>query len=395
MGHAFRFRAALLGLALAVSPALSGPAWAQDFGDLDEDEPADDEKADQPKPADDDGPIDDSEPDDDEFLVRPDADDGQELKFDDELESEIEEVKTRGPGEDTAKIYREALDEYARLGPDEEALAWERYMRKYPNSTFKSRIETRLDELNQELYDGKLDASYERTADAGKAEILFSQPLLLENIDPRSKLRAGFEWGIPNYINFFADYEQQLFREMSVHAGLRRRFTGWTIEAGTHYAIVKSARTNFLLTAIGDVRLNVGPAFPAIRPQLAMGKRFKFGGDFAIDLNVQGGSDIAFIKNEGGDMVFSPRAVGGANIMIIPTPTVRVYLESSTYMKGFGADQVGTFAFNQFSVGIRFVGRKSKTQERYDVGLGASVPYQQRYWGYHNGSVAADMNYFL
>ena len=77
MGHAFRFRAALLGLALAVSPALSGPAWAQDFGDLDEDEPADDKKADQPKPADDDGPIDDSEPDDDEFLVRPDADDGQ------------------------------------------------------------------------------------------------------------------------------------------------------------------------------------------------------------------------------------------------------------------------------------------------------------------------------
>ena len=56
---------------------MSGPAWAQDFGDLDEDEPADDKKADQPKPADDDGPIDDSEPDDDEFLVRPDADDGQ------------------------------------------------------------------------------------------------------------------------------------------------------------------------------------------------------------------------------------------------------------------------------------------------------------------------------
>ena len=51
--------------------------------------------------------------------------------------------------------------------------------------------------------------------------------------------------------------------------------------------------------------------------------------------------------------------------------------------------------FNQMSVGIQFVQRKSKTEERLSTALGASVPYLQRYWGYHSGSVAGDLNFFL
>ena len=334
MGTASPLRIALLALGFG----LAAPAWADDddfdFGDLDaEDEDSD---ADQPKPVQDDGDLDDSDPDDDEFILQPsdDADGGEEFEFEDDLldEDPGEKVGTRGAGEDTAKIYREALDEYARMGPDEEALAWERYLKKWPNSIFKDRIEQRLDELNQELYEGRLDASYQRTGDAGKAELNFSVPLHLESIDPRTKLRMGFEWGIPNWVNLFADYERQIFRELSAHAGVRQRFTGWTFETGARYAMIKSARTQFLLTAIGDVRFNLGPTFPAFRPQLGMGKRFEFGST-KMDVNLQGGSELALIRNEAGDSVFSP-ASGGANIMVMPSDTVRVYVETSTYMKG-------------------------------------------------------------
>jgi hypothetical protein len=394
MGTTSLFRAVLAGLALGVSV----PAFAQDddfdFGDLDEDND-NDAQEDKAKPVEDDGEIDDSDPDDDEWIVEPEQDSDKELEFEDDLlEDDGEDVGTRGPGEDTARIYREELEDNSRLGPDEEALAWERYMRKYPNSIFQARVETRLDELNQELYEGRLDASYQRTGDAGNAEILFSQPLQLENIDPRSKIRAGFEWGIPNYINLMADIEYQLLRELSAHVGLRRRFTGWNLEAGARYALVKSARTNLLVTAIGDFRMNLDPAFPAFRPQLGIGKRFEFG-NVGMDVNLQGGSDLAFIRDNAGDLSFSPRAVGGVNIMVIPTETVRAYVETSTYMKGFGQDRIEPFAFNQLSIGIKFIGRKSKTEERYDAGLGATVPYKQNYWGYHNGSVAGDLNFFL
>jgi hypothetical protein len=394
MGTAPLLRAALAGLALCVGL----PAFAQDddfdFGDLDEDS-SDTEQDDAPKPVEDDGKLEEGDPDDDDFLVEPDADDGEDLQFDDDLMGDdAEDVGTRGPGEDTAKLYREALEEYSRMGPDEEALAWERYSRKYPNSIFKARIEQRLDELNQELYEGKLDASYERTGDAGQAEILFSQPLQLDNIDPRSKIRAGFEWGVPDYINLFADFEWQLMRELSAHAGVRQRFTGQTVEAGARYAIIKSARTQFLLTAIGDFRFNLNPAFPAFRPMLGAGKRVELG-TVKIDINAQGGSDLAFMRDSAGDLSFSPRAMGGANIMVMPADNVRAFIETSVYMKGFGREQTDAFSFNQVSVGIQFVGRKSKTEERYSASLGASVPVQQNYWGYHDGSVAGDFNYFL
>ncbi len=88
----------------------------------------------------------DADPDDDEWLAPETEGGGEEIKFDEDFDDPGEDgtVKTRGPGEDTAEIYREALQDYERLSPDEEALAWERYLRKYPNSIFKSKIEKRV-----------------------------------------------------------------------------------------------------------------------------------------------------------------------------------------------------------------------------------------------------------
>ena len=52
---------------------------------------------------------------------------------------------------------------------------------------------------------------------------------------------------------------------------------------GAKYSFIKSKRTNSLLTWIMDLRLNASPGFPALRPQIAYGKRFDLPNDFHLD----------------------------------------------------------------------------------------------------------------
>ncbi len=378
--------------AAALGLVLPSVAFAQDDDfDLYEEEDESEEPA--PAPIKESGELDEGDPEDDDGWMAP-ATEGEprELKFDDEFEDDEETTAGQGPGEDTARIYRASLEEFSELAPDEEALAWERYLQKYPSSLFRQRIEARMDELNQEMYDTYIEDSI-RTTDAGRSELGFTQPMHLESIDPRSKIRAGFEWGYPDWVNLMADLEYQLKREWSVHGGVRQRYTGYNIELGTKYAFVKSARTGLLVTGIGDFRLNTNPAHPALRPQVGVGKRFRMGDQF-LDAMVQAGSDLA-IMNIDGSTGISPRLVGGANLSFAANEEIRIYLETSSYMKDLGHDQIESFRFNQIGFGIRYVKRKSKNKEKLDVGVGAAAPYTINYWRYHFGEVAADVNYYL
>jgi hypothetical protein len=388
-----RPRARVLSLGvLLLGVGLSGSAFAQDSDDFDLYDEDDDDDEPQPAPIKESGELDEGDPDDDEWMAPENDEPAEELDFDDDYEDSEDAEAGQGEGEDTARIYREALEEYSELAPDEEALAWERYLQRYPSSLFRQRIETRMDELNQEMYDDYIEDSI-RTTDAGKSEIRFTQPMHLESIDPRSKLRAGFEWGYPDWINLMADLEWQLLREWSVHGGLRQRYTGYNVELGTKYALVKSTRMGLLVTGIGDFRLNTNPSHPAVRPQLGVGKRFRFGDQF-LDAMVQAGSDLA-IMNIDGSTGISPRFVGGANLSFAASEELRIYFETSSYMKDLGHDQIESFRFNQIGFGIRYVKRQSKQKEKFDVGAGAAAPYTINYWRYHFGEVAADVNYYL
>ena len=246
------------------------------------------------------------------------------------------------------------------------------------------------------MYSSYLEDDVERTVDGGQREINFAMPLQLENIDPRSKLRAGFAWGIPDYLNLFADLEYQIFRELSVHGGVKNQYTGFHFNGGAKYAIVKSARTNFLVTAIADVRFNFNPTYPALVPQMAVGKRFKFG-DVSMDVMGIGGTDLAFIPSESmGETVFDPRFVYGGHVTVAPSETVVVFMEISSYSKPPGDERLeGNFHFDQLSFGLRFIKRKTKTKEKFNVGGGASAPYSSKYWTEHEGAVTADIHYFL
>ncbi|MEC7947158.1 MAG: hypothetical protein VX265_06285, partial [Myxococcota bacterium] len=134
--------------------ATAGPAVAQsedDFNPFDDEE----EEEEEARPEEDEKPVDDFDPDDDDAWMdkKPDdAEPGDELEFDDEFDADDEEVKAQGEGEDTAAIYREYLEDAGRYGADEEALAWERYLKKYPNSLFRARVEARLEELSEQMY---------------------------------------------------------------------------------------------------------------------------------------------------------------------------------------------------------------------------------------------------
>ncbi len=286
-----------------------------------------------------------------------------------------------GPGQDSATIYRQQLAQLEVLSADEEGMAWEEYLQTYPASVFRKQIEDRMAEISLSMY----SAGQTQQVDERNKELNFSQPMLMESLDPRTRLRTGFEWGFPNWINLVLDYEHQLQRQLSVHGGVQHRFIGWSLEGGARYALIKSTRTNMIVTAIGDVHINVNPFAPGLRPVLAAGKRFELPNDVLLDIQAQAGMDMMLYASG-----FSPRTLWGMNATVAPSDTISIFMESTSYAKDLFWDEGNAFRFNQFSFGLRVQGKGNTT-----AGAGASVPVRTNYWKYHYGSVIWDFNYYL
>jgi hypothetical protein len=314
-----------------------------------------------------------------------------DIGFDDE-EDEEGDADNLAPGADTAALYRAQLEAVIGMAPDEEAMVWEAYLQTYPNSSFKRGIDERVGELSQAMFQGPRawttsESGGGRAVDNANQELEFSAGMLLQPIDPRSRLRAGFEWGYPSWINLIADYEHQIQRDLSVHGGISNRFTGWSLEGGARYAIIKSVRTNFIVTAMGDIRLNVTPVAPGFRPMIAAGKRFELSGESYVDVQAQVGTDLLFFPG-----VFSPRLLSGMNVTVAPSKRVHMFLEFTSAVKPTGDwdDADGNFRFNQVAFGLRFQGENNST-----VGTGAAVPIDNNYWRYHYGAIMADYQYYM
>ena len=314
--------------------------------------------------------------------IEEDEEDFGDMFEDDEKQDDDENIE----GSDSAEIYRDATKEYKSLPPEDEIIAWRKYLQKYPNSKFTPAIDKRIEAVENQLYSGDIDDA-EELQEGGRKELRFAQPLLLENIDPLTKLRFAFEMGLPNYINFLVDYERQLSRELSVHGGFRNRYTGSNAEFGVRYALMKSTRLQTIVTAIGDIRINTDPFFPAFRPQIAAGKRFTLPNGFRIDSMAQLGTDLQIFNG------ITPALIGGIHITFVPSDTVNIFFESSTYMKEFFWEEGNTFSFNTVSFGLKFVNPKQK--DKFIAGFGTTVPYAHNYWRYHYGSIAGDVNLFF
>ena len=377
---------------------VSEPAFAQDDDFLLDEDPDEDDDIGVPAPVDridegdvpqgdeDDTSLDDEENELDALMGEGEAplqiDLGLDVDDDEESDEELP------PGTDNAAIYRAQIEQMVGMQPDEEGMAWESYLQTYPYSVFRKQIEARMDELGEAMFRGPRGAVADvKSGSTKRKELDFTAGMLIEPIDPRSRLRAGFEWGYPSWINLITQYEHQLQRDFSVHAGLSHRYTGWTLAAGTRYAIIQSTRTDFILTAIGDLQMNLAPVAPGVRPMIAAGKRFRFGSDSFFDIQAQTGSDLMFYPG-----IFSPRWISGLNMTLSPSERVQVFFELTGIMKDMGSwnERTGSFKFNQMAFGLRFQGKGKSV-----VGTGATVPFTTNYWRHHYGAIMADYQYYL
>ena len=317
--------------------------------------------------------------DDEDALDAIEMDDEDEDEEGSDLLDGVKEDEIRQEGQDTSRIYSEAEEDFADLQADEEMLAWDRYLEKYPNSLYRDRIERRLEDLELELYQERKSTKEEDRLDADERDVPISAALLLQNINPGNRAMAGFEWGLPSYINLMLDAEFGITREFSVHAGLRNRFLTWNLEAGARYAFVKSSRTQTLVTGILDFRLATSPAYIAARPQIGFGQRVK-----NVDIQAQIGIDQEL---RGGS---TPRIIGGANVTGRIDETVSIFVETNYNAKGFGKDGVeGLYTFPTASFGFKLY------PGVVEVNIGASVPYATRYYRWHDGSIMGQVNHYF
>ncbi|TNE86862.1 MAG: hypothetical protein EP330_19830 [Deltaproteobacteria bacterium] len=287
-------------------------------------------------------------------------------------------------GADDGKTYQKAKEAVADMPPDEEVIYWERYLEVYPDSTFKDRIDKRIAELMDEVYDERVPTRV--GVDAGSSTFKISQSLEGESIKPMQRLRFGFGWGLPNYLQLMVDYEHKVRDNLSVHGGIRNRYTGASLELGAHWAFVQSERTQTVVALLGDARVNANPAYIALRPQLAFGKKF---GD-KLDLQVQQGVELEARSPAG------LRLVGLGNVSYRINETVGAFVESSYEMKNLTWADGGVFAFQVVSFGIKFYpSGGSMKQGQMEAMLGASAPAAANYWGYHVGAIAGQGSYYF
>ncbi len=346
--------------------------------DFEDDEPEDEVEVERLEEADD--TTEDTSDEDLDIEFEDLDDDEEEDLFEDDDEGDIAEDAIGGPGVDTASIYRRYADEVKEFPPEEELIAWEKYLEEYDNTLFRPRIEERMDVLSSMIYGERIKDETQTYVDAQDREINISQPITLDSLDPRSRIRVGLEYGFPGYFSGMADAELQVTREFSAHVGLRGRYTGLRLELGAKYALLKSARKNALVTVGLDLHLNTLPkAYPVIRPYAGAAKRFNLGG----------GLEVMAVVGAEYEVARRGIIVGGFHAFYRVNETVGAFLESSVYMKpGVGN---GPYSFNLVTIGMRFTPRTQPLQ----ANLAANLPYLQNYWGHHFGAVAIEGSYYL
>jgi hypothetical protein len=329
-----------------------------------------------------------------------DTDDPLEFTEDDALEFEADpeeeevdifdgestEEEVLAEGVDNARLYRKQQEAMEDLDPDEEIMAWEEYLTQYPASIFRERIQTRIDELEDASYRATL-SSGRGTADAKDAELLFVSPLHLPNVNPRTRVQVGldFGFGTPVYVRGTADVEYAVLRNLSVHGGLWGRYSGWGFDLGARYAFVKSAKLQFVATFIADIRLNFNPLFFEARPQLAFGKIIG-----PVQILLTAGAAIESRANAGVALI------GGLHVSARLAPPVALFVETDVYVRNVGRD-AGPFTFDVISVGLRLFPRfrNRPDADPLEINAAGHVPYATKYLQPYFGAVQVQGTYYL
>ncbi len=331
--------------------------------------------------------------------------DEDDLVFEDEVSEEGERVEddlfedeTAGtdasslPGQDTVETFRAKERELAGVAADEEIMAWEAYLETYPNALYRERIEARIQTLLDEQYrrastGGRLDPADPEavTDDLRDEEIFLVSPLRLPNLNPRSRVVAGALLGVPVKVQAWADFEYAFLRNLSMHAGLWGRATGWGLEVGVRGSPVKSAKDKVLLTPALDLRLNFGPLLFAVRPQLGVGAILAD----RVHLLANVGAEIAAQANA------SAAVFGGLHLSGRIAPPISVFLEADVYARRLTRAE-GAFVFASVGLGLRFHPRlKGREDDPLEVVAAGYARAASQYVEPYQGAAAIQAAYYL
>ena len=331
-----------------------------------------------------------------------------ELEEDLELGVDVDEEPEEPVGGDTESVFRDTQSRLSKLPSDEEIAGWDAYLREYPESVYRTRIEQRQADLLDGLYTAQV-VETTRVAGAMHEEILLSQPISLDGINPRTRFSGGFQWGIPDYASLSADYEHQLRRNLSLHGGLIRRFSGVNLEVGSKWAFLKSTRTQTVVSLASDLHFNLDPTFPGLRNQIGFGRKFG-----KVDLQLQAGADLSIRSDVNAvdlqdtlDQIIDPSTtsfqttlLGGASIFYRASERVGLFVETALIAKPLAADRAfdgGALSFHTVSFGLKFFPENKRKPDAQDleVNFASTVPYAQKWWQFHQGSIAGQVNAYL
>ncbi len=298
------------------------------------------------------------------------------------VEAEVEQ--------DSPAVYESFRKEVRPYPADEELESWQRYLKKYPQTTFRSDIERRMGELKIKIdKEFDEDVAEEQKAknqvDARSNELPFIEPFRFRNGNPRKRLWGGIFYGATSYLNFDLGVEWALRREISIFGHLANHDVGSGIllEGGARMAFVKDVRTGTLLS--GTVMFRFGGDRGLYEtPHLDVGGTalLHFGiapPEKPIQIQVQVGGDFRFTPLE-------PRLVFGLNLGIRPKAESSFILFAETNGKMAiashlssvtGEDKTTIETFFEASVGGKFsVDAKRKTE----MTVALSAPYYWQYW---------------
>ncbi len=316
----------------------------------------------------------------------------EDIDFEDEEEAkdllegeESAEERLQQEGVDSAEIYRAQVAEVKGSAPDEEIMAWEAYLEDYPNSLFRDTIQARIDTLVGAQFNA-IDGLEEQRVDAASEEIRFVSPVLMGNLNPRTRFHANIEFGIPGYFGTNVDFEYAFKRNISLHGGLAGRFNGLGVEIGPRWAFVKSTRHQLVATLIGDVRVNLDPLYFAFRPQLGVAKIWG-----PVQLHAYVGTEVEARQFS------TPAVLGGLSISGRVADSVGLFAETQLYFRGLGSDNdAGYYSFNNVVIGLRFFfGDKKGNNDPFEMALAGGMPYQMQYLGAYQANVMGQFDYYF
>ncbi len=386
-------RAALLlfltGAITAPLAALAAPPPEDDFGWDEEDEEDDDAK---PSPAPvDEGP-DPAESDD----VDPDASGRTGIDLFSGDPDEQEDGRIDADGSDSARTFRAAEERIERLPTDEQILAWEAYLKKYPATGYGKEIGDKIEDLQNRQYEEKI-VTRQDVEDAGRQELIFAQPIGMPNVNPRTRAQVGITFGFPSYIAADLDFEYAFLRSVSAHIGVQGRYTGWNLETGARWAFVKSSRQQLVATLVADFGMQLGQRIEADatndsvvgnslqfvgRPQIAVGKIIG-----PVQVLVSAGTELLSRAQS------TPAILGGVHVSGRVAPPLAVFGELSVYARELDR-QGGAFVFNTLNVGLRFYPMSArKPSDPLEVSMSGDLPVTKAYYEPFLGGVTAQATY--